>query len=82
MNTRQMIHTGIMFAALLLMFAVMAIAASPVHAVILPEDEPQDPSNDVRIWHSVNMKPGDSYNCADAGWNTTVFISNPGDYTL
>lgn len=82
MNTRQMIHTGIMFAALLLMFAVMAIAASPVHAVILPEDEPQDPENDIRIWHSVKMKPGSSYNCADAGWNTTVFISNPGDYTL
>ena len=37
---------------------------------------------DILIWHSVHMKPGGTYNVGYAGWNTTVFIEKPGDYTL
>ena len=44
-------------------------------------DEFSDP-NDIRIWHKVNMKPGESYDATDAKWNTTVFITKAGNYWL
>ena len=37
---------------------------------------------DARIWHTVNMEPGDTYDVSKAKANTTVFIKKPGNYTL
>ena len=55
---------------LLLVFAAAGLAgAEQVHA-------------DARIWHTVNMEPGDTYDVSKAKANTTVFIKKPGNYTL
>ena len=49
---------------------------------ISEEDAEANPDNDLRIWYTVTMKPGDVYDVSKAGWNTTVYISEPGDFTL
>ena len=57
-------------ALLLLVFIAVGIAgADKVHA-------------DSLVWHEVDMKPGDTYDVTDAKWNTTVYITEAGDYTL
>ena len=33
-------------------------------------------------WHKVYLKPGQTYDVSDAGWNTTVYIDKAGSYTL
>ena len=33
-------------------------------------------------WHEPVMNPGDTYDCTDAGWNTSVYIKKAGSYTI
>jgi len=33
-------------------------------------------------WHKVYLKPGQTYDVSDAGWNTTVYIDKAGTYIL
>ena len=66
---RNRIRIRIVPILLLLVFAAGTVGVAPVHA-------------DILVWHSVNMKPGDTYDVSKAKWNTTVFIKKAGDYTL
>lgn len=45
------------------------------------QGDPDKPSPE-NNWHEPVLKPGETYNCSDAGWNTTVYINKPGSYTL
>ncbi|MBR5337569.1 MAG: InlB B-repeat-containing protein [Lachnospiraceae bacterium] len=42
----------------------------------------KDVRADFRIWHEVNLEPGQEYDCSSAGTNTTVFIKKAGTYRL
>ena len=67
---RNKIRLQLLPVLLLLVFAAAGLAgAEQVHA-------------DALIWHTVNMKPGDTYDVSKAKANTTVFIKKPGNYTL
>ena len=45
------------------------------------QGDPDKPSPE-NNWHEPVLKPGETYDCGDAGWNTTVYINKPGSYTL
>ncbi len=47
-----------------------------------PEDYPFGQPEPVGNWHEPVLAPGDTYDCGDAGWNTSVYINKPGSYTL
>ena len=38
-----------------------------------PYDQPSPENN----WHEPELKPGETYDCGDAGWNTSVYINKP-----
>ncbi|MBR5337553.1 MAG: InlB B-repeat-containing protein [Lachnospiraceae bacterium] len=42
----------------------------------------KDVHADALIWHEVDLKPGQDYDITDCGWNTTIFIKQPGSYRL
>lgn len=45
------------------------------------QGDPDKPSPE-NNWHEPVLKPGETYDAGDAGWNTTVYINKPGSYTL
>lgn len=45
-------------------------------------DEGASGLEDIRIWHSKTLVPGEDYDVSSASKNTTVFINRPGSYTL
>lgn len=47
-----------------------------------PEEYPYDQPSPENNWHEPELKPGETYDCGDAGWNTSVYINKPGSYTL
>lgn len=61
-----------------LLAAALLLAAGNAYA---DEDAPSG-LEDIRIWHSKTLVPGEDYDVSGASKNTTIFIKQPGSYTL
>ena len=47
-----------------------------------PEGEYPEMTDPENNWHEIEMNPDETYDCSKAGWNTSVYIKQPGNYTI
>ena len=82
-------------ALMVIIMVLMSAAAAPVYAdeqdeweghepydLTEPDEYPYDVPDPENNWHDEVLKPGATYDVSDAGWNTTVYLNEPGSYTL